>query len=59
MFSFLITDFPPDQVPVVMSSALYGEKQDIRMDRLVNDTGTLPKGVVSIGGQNPCKMAGG
>ena len=41
------TDFPPDQVPVALVSLLYGEKQDIRMDRLLNDTGNLPKGVVS------------
>lgn len=45
--AFYSTEFPPERVPVVLAPLLYGDKQDIHMDRVISDSIAIPKGVVS------------
>ncbi|XP_063970716.1 CCR4-NOT transcription complex subunit 1-like isoform X2 [Lytechinus pictus] len=39
-------EFPPERVPVVLAPLLYGDKQDIHMDRVISDSIAIPKGVM-------------
>ncbi|XP_072169675.1 CCR4-NOT transcription complex subunit 1-like [Diadema setosum] len=39
-------EFPVERVPVVLAPLLYGDKQDILMDRVITDNTTIPKGVM-------------
>lgn len=49
-FIFLIVEFSPEQVPVVLAPLLYPDSQDTPVIKLVPESVNMPKTAVSIQG---------